>query len=222
MELPWFLRPRKAGSGLRARSHERVNAIGLTCHLGEVADLSSGGMRVSREGRPGVDRGAVLQVAVKSSSQRVQVGARVVWVRRTSWKRWEIGLQFIGVSAPAAKILVELAKFGYISTKGRRFTGGVSGPSTAPAADTKVSASVVEVEDLYVALGVPRDATEEQIHAAYRRLAMELHPDHNKSEDAQPRFTYVTKVYSVLRDADRRSRYDELLRSCEADRTQAA
>lgn len=62
--------------------------------------------------------------------------------------------------------------------------------------------------DLYDILGVDRDASAEQIRAAYRALARRLHPDVNNAPDAQARFTEVQEAYDVLSDADKRRLYD--------------
>ncbi len=62
--------------------------------------------------------------------------------------------------------------------------------------------------DHYETLGVSRDATEDQIKKAYRKLARELHPDVNPAPEAQERFKAVTHAYEVLSDPDSRRSYD--------------
>jgi len=64
------------------------------------------------------------------------------------------------------------------------------------------------VSDHYEALGVSRDATDDQIKKAYRKLARELHPDVNDAPEAQERFKSVTHAYEVLSDPDERRKYD--------------
>lgn len=64
------------------------------------------------------------------------------------------------------------------------------------------------MKDLYETLGVPRDATQEEIRQAYKRKAQRLHPDRNPSEQAEEEFRRVQHAYDVLGDPERRKRYD--------------
>jgi len=63
--------------------------------------------------------------------------------------------------------------------------------------------------DYYEVLGVPRDATEQQIKSAYRKLAIKYHPDKNPGDKgAEEMFKEAAEAYSVLSDPERRDRYD--------------
>ncbi|MFF5993005.1 molecular chaperone DnaJ [Prauserella flavalba] len=62
--------------------------------------------------------------------------------------------------------------------------------------------------DYYGILGVPKNASDQEIKRAYRKLARELHPDVNPSEDAQHKFSEVTTAYEVLSDPQKRKIVD--------------
>jgi len=62
--------------------------------------------------------------------------------------------------------------------------------------------------DYYEVLEVERTASHQEIKKSYRRLAMQYHPDHNKSPDAEEKFKELSEAYSILSDSDKRARYD--------------
>jgi curved DNA-binding protein len=64
--------------------------------------------------------------------------------------------------------------------------------------------------DYYDVLGVSRDADQDAIRRAYRKLAREYHPDLNSDSDAEERFKELGEAYEVLSDPDKRERYDRL------------
>src|ERR1700686_3858561 len=63
--------------------------------------------------------------------------------------------------------------------------------------------------DFYQTLGVQRGAGDDAIKKAYRKLAMECHPDRNNgSKESEEKFKAITEAYDVLRDPNKRALYD--------------
>jgi len=69
---------------------------------------------------------------------------------------------------------------------------------------------MTEKRDYYDVLGVPRNSSKDQIKDAYRKLAMQYHPDRNKAPDAEEKFKDVSEAYAVLSDDAKRQQYDTL------------
>src|SRR3954469_15130982 len=69
----------------------------------------------------------------------------------------------------------------------------------------------VEFKDYYATLGLPRNASEEDIKKAFRRLARQYHPDVAKDKKtAEAKFKEINEAYEVLSDPEKRKRYNEL------------
>lgn len=68
----------------------------------------------------------------------------------------------------------------------------------------------MQYKDYYEILGIKREAGEAEIKSAYRKLARKLHPDVNKTKEAEQKFKDINEAYEVLSDKTKRQRYDSL------------
>jgi len=69
---------------------------------------------------------------------------------------------------------------------------------------------MAEKRDYYEVLGVSKNASKDEIKDAYRKLAMQYHPDRNKAPDAEEKFKEISEAYAVLSDDEKRQQYDLL------------
>jgi curved DNA-binding protein len=68
----------------------------------------------------------------------------------------------------------------------------------------------MEFQDYYKTLGVKQGASDDEIKAAYRKLARKYHPDKNKEAGAEDKFKAISEAYEVLHDKQKRAAYDNL------------
>ncbi|GBG75538.1 hypothetical protein CBR_g20169 [Chara braunii] len=88
--------------------------------------------------------------------------------------------------------------------------GGSSNGSAGPATPEQIEAvrSICGSSNYYEMLGLEKEATDEDVKKAYRKLALKLHPDKNKAPGAEEAFKKVSKAFQCLSDADLRANYD--------------
>jgi DnaJ-domain-containing protein 1 len=213
-------------NSFRHRGAERHDTSNLHVpNLGELLDLSVTGMRIKVSGKPKMEVKQVLPLIICNQGQCVKITAQVVWVRKAALtgSEYQVGIRFMDVKPGIVKALEQLAKFGCITPSAGM--GSTSTPSEPQPAASSASASAaqpsqpppaapmitVEVEDLYANLGLQVGSSEDEIRKAYRALVMKYHPDHSQEEGAEERFRMIAKTYLVLKDPEKRARYDAML-----------
>src|SRR5260370_2125718 len=67
----------------------------------------------------------------------------------------------------------------------------------------------MDKRDYYDVLGVPKGAGKDEIKSAYRKLALQYHPDRNKAPEATERFKEISEAYAILSDDEKRNQYDQ-------------
>jgi DnaJ-domain-containing protein 1 len=204
----------EAAQLVNPRRAERFATMSLKCELGTITDLSETGLQIQLAPKRSTEPGSMLRLTVSSPMQKLSVTGQVVWSRKSLFKSSQAGVRFVNTPIQLARALVELAKHGFVDTASLAEPARSSEPSTAAgnnagAKPHNVRASV-QIEDYYAALGISTDAREDHLTAAFRKLARELHPDVNKSPDAEQRFAFVAKAYATLKDPAKRMKYDAL------------
>ena len=77
-------------------------------------------------------------------------------------------------------------------------------------------------KDYYTILGVPKDASKDQIKKAYRKLAIKFHPDTSAEDNAEDRFKEIAEAYSVLSDPQKRKEMVQKVNKITSDKVACA
>ena len=203
---------RKGKSGLSdgpdRRQHARHGTEVVSCELGDVVELSRSGFRLVTKSKPPMRPKQVVNVTLRFDGRLVKVQAQARWIKRSGLRKHTMGLAFVNVSDKVGMVLESVAKYGFVCVdpaESKSTSNQGKNSKNKPADKAKVT---IDLPNYYRLLEIDRDATDEQLRAAYRRMAQTYHPDANKSPDAASRFIEISQAYEVLSDPDRRKSYD--------------
>lgn len=107
MRLPPLSKLIRADSDQGKRRFGRLPQETLSCNLGEVLDLSPGGMRISCWRIPAGD---VLTILIDDHAMEPPLRGRVVWSHRVGWIKCEMGIEFEGLTAEQSSTLMEISR----------------------------------------------------------------------------------------------------------------
>lgn len=200
--VPWRHRPEVDDPRRRGKRHV---VDSLTCDLGEVLDLSTVGMRVSITGKPPLQIGQSGKIKLRIPEGALTVTGRVVWMHRTGFRKFQMGIEFVNVKRSVSVALDLLGRFGFLGVGAG--AGGSEEAHPQEKKKAKVMASIA-LPDYYSALEVTADATDDEIRNAFRLMARRFHPDVAKDQGSEERFIQIHEAYEVLRDPSRRKQYD--------------
>lgn len=196
------------------RRAERFATTSLESKVGSVRDVSATGFRISSRKKMALSKGEIHELSLRTVEKQITIRARVQWVRRTCWLPavYEAGFQIIDPRPGVGEALKQLGLYGFAA--GKTQVEGEAPPQKESASEQKPETpqAFIEYEDLYLVLGVERDAPSAEIKSAYRKLAQLHHPDHSDAQDAAETFDRIAKAYSVLGDSKKREWYDKLMR----------
>jgi len=186
------------------RSAPRHATETLACHLGDVVDISSTGVRVRCKAKPPFSEGALTTIKFSFNGGKLQVAVQERWRKRKGWRGgYEIGLMYVNNSPNVMNAIGSLVKFGFLCPD------AVAGEQPKPKPRNKPRLRVsIDLPDYYAVLNIAHDADSQKVHAAYRQLARQYHPDTNKAPDAQAHFIRICEAYKVLSDPQHRKSYD--------------
>ena len=106
---------------MERRQHKRVACKNMTCHLGEVVDISVGGMQILGKGKQKLEAEDELSGELRHEGEVVELKMRVVWTKKMGVGRWAYGLEFIGVNEDDERELEMLVECGHDEFVGPQF-----------------------------------------------------------------------------------------------------
>jgi DnaJ-like protein/PilZ domain-containing protein len=189
------------------RANPRHSGEVFSCVLGEVVDVSSAGLRVRCKQKPPFSEGALTTIKLAFKGGKLQVSVQERWRKRRGFRGYEIGMKFVSNSPSAMAAIDSLVTFGFINPNAGAQGGCSAEPKSKPKSRPKIRATV-DLPDYYATLEVASDADTDRVHAAYRKLARQYHPDANKAPGAEAKFIAVCEAYKVLSDDQQRKSYD--------------
>jgi len=205
---PWKHRADVDDPRRRGKRH-RVDA--LRCDLGVVLDLSTVGMRIAAEGKPPLQVGKVVKIRLRIPEGAIAVDGRAVWIHRTGFRKYQIGIEFVNVKRSISAALDMLGRFGFLTLGDAAAADPAAFADAGAASARKRKRNVrvsVEVPDYYGILNVDPSATEEDIRNAFRALARKHHPDVSADPKSATQFIQIHEAYEILRDPEQRKSYD--------------
>ncbi|MEM1098862.1 MAG: DnaJ domain-containing protein [Planctomycetota bacterium] len=207
-------KPMKPGKGGKAspapRRHKRHTGKGKArCELGDVLDISAGGMRIGCAGKPALKPGEAATIRVKTSAGSETLNVRCCWIKSPFMglgRKHEIGLKFIGITDEQAERLGIIAEYGFIpehkQTKKPQDEAAANDKSKDDNGDQAAPDTSHLDEELaphYAALELEPGADANEVRNAYRRLVRTCHPDVTDSEEARAQFLKIQQAYDALR-----------------------
>ena len=185
-----------AKSVIDKRRYPRFTTKVITCSLGDVMDLSAGGIRLRGKGKTPVCRGQIIPLTLRAHDSETVTKARVVHIRRVGLRTWEAGFAFVDIRPQLVSDIENLGKHGEI-------------PRWSYVAPRMVRAEAA-LPDYYKTLAVKPTAKWEQIRVSFHTLAKKYHPDANPDPSATSKFQSLIEAYKILKDPEKRKKYDEL------------
>jgi hypothetical protein len=182
-------------SAVRRFERFPAKSKGVRCALGEILDLSGGGMRVLCQDKTPMKVNTAAKVMLKTLDGKEEVNVRCCWVKRRGWfGKHELGLKFIGMDPEQADRLEKIAKYGFLPE-----SAGGGGKAESSWEDKAQTAQLDEaMRTHYEVLGLEPGASADELRMAYRKQVRECHPDVNPAPEAHQRFLRLQESYDLL------------------------